>query len=263
MTKDRQPDSTDTAKTDDLSSVSSLASAPSLREEATGRHRVNSRLMAVAVWLLIAVVALGGSLILYVTSTQTGFPRTEEQRELVIAQSNLDANPDNADAWSRLARAQAAVGQTDEALATVRQGIESTGEKLMTLTEADILRFARRQTEAISSYNLAEKYYEQLVADGTVSADEPSEYLAQVTYGRGLCEVAIGDDEAALADFEASVRYFPSSADAWVALGDVYATMGSNKSAISAYNEALRYVPDHPGALQGLVRTGGERDAGE
>lgn len=260
---DTSPEQTEPVLVDELSSVDSLAGSPSLKERATAAHRLNRRLVSISVWLLVAVFAFGGSLALFIMNNSTEVPRTQVDRELVVAKAFLEANPDRSDAWARYGRAQAVFGDIDGALATIAQGLEHTGDEGLLLAEGDVLRLGKRYTEAVATYNRAEKHYRQQAAaaqaegkPSTVSI-EISEYLAQVAYGRGLCELAIGDTQAALKDFEDSVAFYPRSADSWVALGDAYATLGFEQSAEDAYREALRYVPDHAGALQGLIRTGG------
>ncbi len=49
---------------------------------------------------------------------------------------------------------------------------------------------------------------------------------------------------------------FPGMSSAAVALGDQLAAIGESQSAAASYQRALTTVPDHPGALLGLVRLG-------
>lgn len=241
-------------------SVEALGELPSVRELAVKRHRQNRVLLGIAVWLSVAILALGGSLFLYLRSTDTGVPRTDAQRELIVARSLVSASVDDSDAWARYARALAAVGQVDESLQAVDEGIERTGDEMLLLVAADVQRFDRRYADAISTYNSAEARYRAVMA--AAPSTKPlgmrgNDFLAQLTYGRGLSEIAVGDSVAGIADLELSTTYVPAAADTWVALGDAYASLGRTSQARDAYEEALRFVPDHVQALQGLDRVGG------
>lgn len=63
--------------------------------------------------------------------------------------------------------------------------------------------------------------------------------------------------EAEAAFLEAA-RLRPAAAEPQLALGDLFARIGKKNSARAAYMQALRLVPDHPRAIQGLARLGSD-----
>lgn len=243
--------------TDDLVSVAALQGEETLAEYVERGLRTNRVILRVVLALLVVVIALTASLLVYLRDTSTGVPLTRAQRDVVAATAFRDSNRSVPDAWSALAIALEVEGRIDAAIETIDHGILETGDSLLLSTQGDIFRRARRYEQAISAYTRALAYFEQSQSSRpTLDADQ-SLYLGALHHGRGVALIATGDVAEGVVDLERSVEYAPRLADAWVALGDGYLLASRDSEALEAYLTALRFVPDHAAALQGVERAGG------
>lgn len=215
---------------------------------------------------LIAVLLATGALMFIYLNTLNDAPRTSVERDLATWEVAVKECPDDVNAWANLAYAYAEAGRTDDALDTVAKAKRVTGRQQFVIVEADVLRLAGRHTEAVKTYDLAEKAVRQIEQEVQaerrkvgVKVEADQDALARVYFGRALSEREIGDDAAAVKDLEKAVKLQPQSATMWVALGDLYAGSKETSRAEQAYRMALTYVPDDPGALSGLEKlSGGE-----
>ena len=232
-----------------------------LRREREG----NRKLTWVVVGLLLITIALAISLLVFLTRNEVT-PQTAHDTALISAQQNLEANPKEASAYERLARAQLAGDEADKALQTLRDGLAATEDNLLYVAMGDVYRARKEWPQAISSYDMAEKARKEVLGiaevkdpqqDGTEATRD--EILAQIYYGRGLAQIADGSEGKGRLDLETAAAYQPTSAMIWSALGDTYFAEGEIDRATEAYNKALTYVPTYQPAQAGLTRIeGGE-----
>lgn len=242
---------------DDLVSVEALQDEETLAEYVERGLRTNRIILLVVLALLVVVIALTASFLIYLRDTSTGVPLTRAQRDVVAATAFRDANRSMPDAWSALALALEVEGRVDSAIETIDIGILETGDSLLLATQGDIFRRAQRYEQAISAYTRALSYFEQSQATQPSLDSDQSLYLGALHHGRGLALIATGEVAEGVVDLERSVEYAPRLADAWVALGDGYLLADRDSEALEAYRTALRFVPDHAAALQGVERAEG------
>ena len=221
---------------------------------------LSSWLLRVALALIIVVLATSAAMVVYFMTAEKA-PRTAVERDTAAAEIAVRQRPSDAAAWQKLAYAYAKAGRFDEALKTIRTGRTTTHVQALLLPEADILRAAGRQSESLSVYNDAIELLSReesaavaaRIAKGVTMA-EPSQSLVAAYYGRGLARGATGDQTGAIKDILAALELAPGQVELNVSLGDLYAATNQDDLARAAYKEALRYVPDYEGALQGLAR---------
>jgi tetratricopeptide (TPR) repeat protein len=81
--------------------------------------------------------------------------------------------------------------------------------------------------------------------------------LAATRWARFGARLALGDATGALADaehLEAAARGAQRRHEVWRRAADALLAHGHHAKAITLYERALRYVPEHPGSLTGLAR---------
>lgn len=214
---------------------------------------------------LIAVLLATGALIFVYLNTLNEAPRTKVERDTATWETAVKERPDDENAWASLAYAYADAGRTADALKAVARAKRVTGRDEFVIVEADVLRLGGRYSEAVRAYDAAEEAVRELQRQiererekiGVIVEDN-NDSLARVYYGRALSRQKLGDEKAAIKDLEGAVKLQPQSATMWVALGDLYAASKETSQAQGAYRRALTFVPDDPGALEGLERLEGQ-----
>lgn len=217
-------------------------------------------LLVVALSVIVVLLATAGVLFYYL-GTLNKAPRTITERDVTAGETLTREKPKDATAWMNLAYAYSDAGRFDDALATIDKGMRSSKEPTLILVKADVLRVAGRYKEALDSYDEAEvavkaalkKIKEDREKVGVRMKDD-GKVISRVYFGRALTNQKLGDAKAALKDLERAVAANPQQVNVSVALGDAYLESGQTAKAEKAYRDALKYVPDYAGALEGLQR---------
>ncbi|MFA5844960.1 MAG: tetratricopeptide repeat protein [Coriobacteriia bacterium] len=221
-------------------------------------------LLRVALMLLVVFLASGISLVLY-TLSMRGAPRTGLERAVTMDEVAVKENPKDMQNWARLALAYNQSGRFNDAMRALDQAREIEHSPVIDLTEADILRIAKRYDEALRAYNALEKFtnseYDRYVKErkrrGIIVTGQ-NEVLYLCLYGRGQVYDALDDNDRAIADFRKAAGIMPTDAEVWVEFAKLLVKDGRDKEAADAYRQALRYIPDYKPALDGLKRLGEE-----
>lgn len=251
---------------DELQSVPTDAEE-NLEDEAGGSLDPVSRLMVRLVLLMIIVVLSTTGAMLYFLSSLNKAPRTVVERDLSAWEVAVNERPEDIQAWRELAYAYARAGRMDDALETVREAGKVTGKDVFTSAEADLLRASGRYAEAVAAYDRAEKdllvSYEEALdrrQRGQLKGFPDKTALGTVYHGRGVAKRELGDAAGALADFQQAVEAIPNQVILLTDLGDAYRLTGNGTKAREAFQQALRFAPDHQPALEGLRALGGDGD---
>jgi tetratricopeptide (TPR) repeat protein len=217
-------------------------------------------LIITALLLVVVILVTAASVFLFL-GTLNNAPRTVAEREITVWEAAVAERPKDWGAWSNLAYAYSQAGRHDDAVAAVDKGIKYSQERLLLKTKADVLRYAGRYRQALTTYDSAEKAakvrWKRIVNEALkVGVTEPpkDDTLALIYMGRGVTKDRLGDTKGAIADLELAVEEQPRQASIRVLLGDVYAKSGDTEKAEEQYREALKYIPDYPDALEGLKR---------
>lgn len=221
-------------------------------------------LLRVTLMLLVVFLASGVSLVLY-TLSMRGAPRTGLERAVTMDEVAVRENPKDMQNWARLALAYNQAGRFNDAMRTIERASAIEHSPIIDLTEADILRLAKRYDEALRAYNALEKFtnaeFEKFVKErrrrGIIVTNQ-NEVLYLCLYGRGQVYDALDENDRAIADFREAADIMPTDAEVWVELARLYAKDRRDKEAADAYRQALRYIPDYKPALDGLKRLGEE-----
>lgn len=224
-----------------------------------------ARLMVRLVLLLIIVLLSTTAAMLYFLSSLNKAPRTVVERDLSSWEIAVRERPDDARAWRELAYAYARAGRMDDALDTVREATTTTGKDVFTAAEADLLFASGRYAEAIAAYDRAEQDLTAVFQDslerrerGQLKGFPNKTPLGAVHHGRGLAKRELGDIAGAISDLEKAVQALPNQAILLTDLADTYRLSGDTTRARDSYEQALRFIPDHMPALEGLRSLGGE-----
>ncbi len=217
-------------------------------------------LLVVALSVIVVLLATAGVLFYYL-GTLNKAPRTITERDITAWETMTREKPKDASAWMNLSYAYADAKRFDDAIATIDEGRRSSKEPTLILVKADVLRAAGRYKEALDAYDEAEvavKAALKKIKDDReevgVRMKDDGTVIGRVYYGRAITNQKLGDTEAALKDLERAVNANPQQANVSVALGDAYLEAGQTAKAAKAYRNALKYVPDYAGALEGLQR---------
>jgi len=228
-----------------------------------GLEPVSAWLLKVALALIVVLLVLTLTIAIYLVTLHDA-PRTAEERDISAAEISVREAPGVAENWMNLSYAYAAVKRYDDAITTARKGRSETGEDVLLLAEADVLRVSGRPAAAVEVYDRAEGAVRNAEREAAgarrkvgifVPLDDTT--MAQVYVGRGIARRMLGDTAAAIADLERAVAITPDQATVLSTLGDYYADSGQGEKAAEQYRAALRYVPDHAPALDGLKRLEG------
>jgi len=221
--------------------------------------RLSSLLRLVAGGLLVVVLVSAISFALYLQTL--GAPRSVAERDIERYKTAVAEEPQELPNYVKLAYSYAIADRFDDAMATI-----ATAEKLtkaprleVQLARADIERAAEHYADAINTYSavasLAEEEYATQAAElkkKQVMFQPPNTTLAAALKGRGVARWESGDSEGAIADLDAALTIDPTDASTMVEIAGYYAESGDTSTAVAAYQQALRFVPDYPEALAGL-----------
>ncbi len=155
-----------------------------------------------------------------------------------IAQAVLAKAPREADALHVLARAAAATGRLDQALAQVKRAIKARpGVAAYHVTQGNILAGAERMADAVRAFEKA-----AALAPG----------LVEPRFNLGVCLAHCGRFDAAVDALRQVVEAHPDLAAAHFTLGEVLAAAGRLPEAVAAFQRTLELHPNHPDAREGL-----------
>lgn len=226
----------------------------------TGGDPVAGVLLITALALIAVLLATGGLVFIYL-NTLNDAPRTRVERDMNVWETAVKERPDDVNAWANLAYSYAEAGEFDRAMDTLRRARRVTDKDEFVIVEADILRASGRYTEAVEAYGRAElaviRIQKELETERKkvgVNIQEDNSALSRVYYGRGLSHEKLGATDAAIEDVRRALKLEPQAATMWTTLGDLYAGSKETSAAEDAYRKALTFVPDEPGALEGLQR---------
>ena len=219
------------------------APLPGAGPKGSRRKRRSNRLLIVAI-ALVTVAALG---VLALTGQQlmTADSRplqSAKQRNVVVAEAKIAANPKNLGAYVEAVDANINAGNYDRALYLVDRALEvKKDEPGLKLAKAKVLVLK-------GDYQAARALADQVLEknpEGSAQFGEASTIAAAV-------DEKMGDITGAIKHLQRGVQHDQSDALLHVVLAETFARAGKKDDAVASYAEALKYVPDLKEALAGL-----------
>lgn len=217
--------------------------------------------------LMLVIVILGTTVsVVFFLLGMRGAPRTAAERSVYVMEIQAKEKPNDADAWFKLAYAYMNAKRFDDAQRAIDRGRKVKKTGAFALAEADLAKTAGHYEEALSRYNKAEKeiYADQARqvrenAKKQISMKPSPRLLLEVHIGRASVLQELGQDQKAVKDLTEAVELDPTDSFAWATLGDLHAKLGKSKDAKTAYENALKYIPDYQPAISGLEKLAKEQ----
>lgn len=211
--------------------------------------------------MLVVVLVAVLSFVMYTRSLEA--PRTAIERDIVKYRAAIEQSPSTLTNHLLLARSYVDAGRKEDALATVRRARALSEAAIVDLTEAEVLRLSGSSEEALPLYDLAvlkaQEEHEQSLVElrgQTVTMEPPNTLLARALQGRAAALLESGELQRSIDDLEQASQILPTDADILVALGAHRLASQDMTGAAEAFIGALRFVPDHREALDGLEKAG-------
>ncbi len=205
------------------------------------RAPINRFLAITVIILLVVAVMMAAFAVVEEFSGPVG-PGEIVEQSIVRYRLLLAEDAENVAARLEIARAYVRAGRPEQAAREFKIVLESDPKEVASLTGL------ARLYEDGGSASQARAYY--LRATKVAPADELS-WL-------GLSRLALAkeDFEAAAGHLRQALAIKPTLADAHFELARTYEQLHRYRESEREYEEALRYVPDYPGAAAGLARIG-------
>ncbi|MCL2491844.1 MAG: hypothetical protein FWE87_03750 [Coriobacteriia bacterium] len=199
----------------------------------------------------------------------SGTPRTRESAELIAAQSSLELNPDNADAWQTYLLALMESGTMSEAQRELdraqQRDVDVTRGQQLLFIQAMIEKRSGNDEEATDLFRaVADKTMEAYIVErdsGSTTQNWAIAYGVHPNYGLSLLEIA--RIEIKHADWHAVdevltqyLETYPTEAGVLVDRANARVEIGDIEGATSDYRRALDFIPDFDEALEGLQALG-------
>lgn len=202
--------------------------------------RFSSLLKWIIVALIVAILVVG-FLIAWSVFVTPQAPRSALERDLFVAQAKVKANPRDAQAHAELGAALFQLGRTGEAVKEYKKALTLSPKG--TGFHFGLGLIYRSQ----GKLDLAIKEFKR--ENAIVPNHDVFYYLGEIYKQRKQYDLAI---EA----YQNAIKTGSFDADAHFGLATVYEMKGEKELAKKEYQETLRFVPDHAGALAGLKRLG-------
>lgn len=224
--------------------------------------RVATTMMLGSVALIVVLLVTAISMVFFLLSLRHA-PRTSAERSVTEAESQANFEPGRSDNWVRLAYAYAGAGRYRDALTAIERG-RPVAKGSLDVVQADVLRMSGQYREAIPFYDKAlafvdleeQKAFRAQEKKG-IFTRQPNQARAVAMYGKGLCQLELGDAKKAVVSIKAASDIMPTDSVMLVSLGDAYVLAKQPKLAEKAYKQALKMVPDYQPALEGLKNVKG------
>lgn len=233
------------------------------RSEAAHERSLEQNLIIAALSVSVVILATLATVVLYGLQLDKA-PRTLEERNLAVAQAAVIDAPDDATSWLMLAYAQAGAGRYSAAEEAIENGRAVNDMAAFAIAYAYVAEAQGDTREAIERYEAAKQ---QAVADAEAHAAELAEVgvaydvanteLVDAAVAKARLLAAAEQWESALVEYDVALRENPRMSDILVERGDLRHSLGDDAGAREDYQEALRFIPEMPEALEGLARIGG------
>lgn len=224
--------------------------------------RVATAMMLGSVALIVVLLATAISMVFFLLSLRHA-PRSTAERSVTEAEAQANFDPSKSDNWVRLAYAYAEAGRYRDALTAIERG-RPVAKGSLDVVQADVLRMSGQYREAIPYYDKALTYIDQEEQKAFRAQEkkgiftrQPNQARAVAMYGKGLCQLELGDAKKAAANIKAASDIVPTDSVMLVSLGDAYIVAKQPKLAEKAYKQALKMIPDYKPALEGLEKIKG------
>lgn len=211
--------------------------------------------------MLLVVLVAAISLVMYTRALDA--PRTSLERDIVKYRAAIEQAPSTLSNHLLLASSYATAGRKEDALETVRRARALSDAAMVDLTEAEVLRLLGSSAEALPLYDLAvqkaQEEHDRTLIDlrgRTVTLEPPNALLARALQGRAKALLELGEIQRSIEDLEQASQILPTDADILAALGTHRIRSRDVTGAVEAFMGALRFVPDHREALEGLEKAG-------
>ncbi|MEN6430554.1 MAG: tetratricopeptide repeat protein [Coriobacteriales bacterium] len=221
----------------------------------------SQRALVLAMMVLIVVIlAAVATVIIYGMKVQKA-PRTVGERTLATAEAAVRDAPDKAQSWLSLAYAYVEIGRYSAASDAIAKGRKVEDLPDFYIVDAYRAEKAGNVEEAIQLYEVAKKKaieyrkaQDAKAAEAGARLTGANEQLVSAALGKARLLVAQRDYKSAVVEYDIALEQDPMMADVLVERGAAKAKMGDLAGARADYEEALRYVPGMPEALDGLAR---------
>ncbi|MCL6472424.1 MAG: tetratricopeptide repeat protein [Firmicutes bacterium] len=166
-------------------------------------------------------------------------PRNPAEQAYDVAKALVAKNPKNPDYLFRLAKAEADLNRTQDAIGHLKKAIDlQPAAPMLHYTLAQIYKDLNQESNAIKELK------EEL------RVTELRNELAW--YDLGVIMNKRKDYNQAVACLTRALQRMDSSADAHYELGKAYEGLGKYDLALKEYDEALRFIPDHAEAQRAI-----------
>jgi tetratricopeptide (TPR) repeat protein len=247
--------------------VTEVTERPKPKRKRSGLDPLTKRLVLASGVLVLLIIALTAAVV-YVGAQSRTVPRTQVERNLMVARQQTQTTPKDPNAWISLASAATQAEKYDEAGNAISALQQLTSQAVVPLLRGDL---------AVAKGDLsgARGYYAKAVEQGkkdvntekdkaaeagvSPSQVKPSEAMVMAYLALGRLDMEAKDYGSAIKNLKAAVASDPTAADSLAALGDAEAAAGQTKAAEGSYKNALKFIPDYQPALDGLKRLQGGR----
>lgn len=223
-----------------------------------------------AVILGVVVIVFLGTLAaaLYYGVLGSEVPRTSLERDLRVYEAETAAGSQDPEIWKTYVSALIDSRQYARAQQVITRGltaVDNTSGAEMTFAQTQLYHSIGEHEQAVETATegmaALNAYHEQQLAIDD-SPEQKGQEISGNYWGmlllraRSLVELERYED--ALADFDAYLDEKRGDADVYVLRGDLKVTTDDVAGAEADYRQALRFVSDHEGALDGLKKLGVE-----
>lgn len=199
---------------------------------------VRKILVYLTIFLTLAIITILGFMLKDVF-TGSEVPRNPAEQAYVVAKALVAKDPKNADSLFRLAKAEADLGRTGDAVQHLQRAIElSPAAPMLHYTLAQIYMDTGQEEQAITELKnelkVTEQKNELAWFDLGAIFNKRKEYTQAV-----FC-------------LQKALTRMDGGADAHYQLGKAYEGLGQFDAAMNEYQQTLRFIPDHPDAQMAI-----------
>jgi tetratricopeptide (TPR) repeat protein len=222
------------------------ATRPEKPEPEGAPAKVPLRLVGAVLAMTLVVLALGGAVVA-IRLRPEGAPSTKAERDISMAEQQVQADPQDEWAHVGLGIALQETGRDAEAKQAFEDALALNPHNWRALFELGLIAMPTDPERAMVLLAKAAKY-------------APRTSRAAAFVALGDLEMQAGDFEAARKAYRGAVADIPYLFDARVGLAKALEALGDEKGALEQYQEAIRYDPGNQEVTDAIARLQGKAD---
>jgi len=226
---------------------------------------------------VLSVVA-GGLVVLYLATVVAALlmgilgstePKTMVERNLQFYEGKAMRTPNDPAVWRGYVLSLIAAKQHSKAQDVIDKATKAIDQKAsqdILTAQAELYYAQKDYKKAITTADQVQKkldvYYEaakKKTGSPEFTGKEISENYWQALLVKAESQAELGQTDAALKSFDAYLKQYKTAADVFVRRGNLRADAGDKEGAEKDFKQALVYLPEDRGALEGLEKIGAKQ----